>query len=215
MQARFPNIATTSNVWRIDGAGLRDGLIGGAWNGVLDDAPLTAMDHASHSACAQAASKWGNTAGNAVADASAIAVSDASANASFDAVANTTPKHTHSCAGTPITTDIEHIVHRPPQPFATQSVADIKQSDEPLEVSSTDVTRCASRNAFYLARVAPTATIFVRCKEGIIRNEIESTRPTHREADRNVLRPVMPNAPTNAPTNAPSNAPSNEETSRA
>ena len=45
----------------------------------------------------------------------------------------------------------------------------------------------AGHDAIYLARVAPTAMIFVPCKDGISHNEIEDARPEHLEAGANVL----------------------------
>lgn len=43
-----------------------------------------------------------------------------------------------------------------------------------------------------MARVAPTAMIFVPCVDGISHNEIESATPEHREAGGNVLLRAMP-----------------------
>ena len=45
----------------------------------------------------------------------------------------------------------------------------------------------AGHDAIYVARVAPTAMIFVPCKDGISHNEIEDARPEHLEAGANVL----------------------------
>ncbi|MGE5095462.1 MAG: Zn-dependent hydrolase, partial [Betaproteobacteria bacterium] len=41
--------------------------------------------------------------------------------------------------------------------------------------------------AVYLARVAPTAMIFIPCEGGISHNELEAARPEHVEAGANVL----------------------------
>ena len=54
-----------------------------------------------------------------------------------------------------------------------------------------DVISGAGHDAVYLARVAPTAMIFVPCKDGISHNEIEDARPEHLEAGANVLLHAM------------------------
>jgi len=43
----------------------------------------------------------------------------------------------------------------------------------------------------YLARVAPTAMIFVPCKGGLSHNELEDADPAHLEAGANVLLHCM------------------------
>jgi hypothetical protein len=45
----------------------------------------------------------------------------------------------------------------------------------------------ASRNAIYLARVAPTSMISIPCKDGISYNELEDAWPERVEAGANVL----------------------------
>ena len=45
----------------------------------------------------------------------------------------------------------------------------------------------AGHDAVYLARVAPTAMMFVPCKDGISHNEIEDARPEHLAAGCNVM----------------------------
>ena len=45
----------------------------------------------------------------------------------------------------------------------------------------------AAHDAVYLARVAPTAMIFVPCEGGISHNELESARPDELAAGCNVL----------------------------
>ena len=50
-----------------------------------------------------------------------------------------------------------------------------------------EIASGAGHDAVYLARVAPTAMIFIPCKDGISHNELESARPEHVEAGANVL----------------------------
>ncbi|MBB5443664.1 MULTISPECIES: allantoate amidohydrolase [unclassified Paraburkholderia] len=135
-----------------------------------DDASLTVMDLAWRAACAQAGSNGGNAATNAAAN---------SASSSFDA---------------PITIDIEQVVYFPPQRFAAQWIAEVRQSAERLGVSSMNAISGAGQDAAYLARVAPSAMILVPCKDGISHNEIEDARADHLEAGCNVLLQVMPSA---------------------
>ncbi|MBB5429093.1 acetylornithine deacetylase/succinyl-diaminopimelate desuccinylase-like protein [Paraburkholderia atlantica] len=49
-------------------------------------------------------------------------------------------------------------------------------------LSSTDVTSGAGNDAIYFARITPSATIFVPCKDGISHNQIEDARADHLEA---------------------------------
>jgi N-carbamoyl-L-amino-acid hydrolase len=135
-----------------------------------DDLPLTEMDRALHAACAQAASKWSNTAAKGVS----------------------------SSANNPIAIDIKQVVYFPPQPFAAQWVAEVRQSAKRLGVSSMDVINGAGDDAVYLARVAPAAMIFAPCKDGISHNEIEDAHTDHPESGCNVPPQVMPNAASNA-----------------
>ena len=60
-----------------------------------------------------------------------------------------------------------------------------------LGLSEMNVVSGAGHDAVYLARVAPTAMIFVPCKDGISHNEIEDARPEHLEAGCNVLLHAM------------------------
>ncbi|MFM0557084.1 Zn-dependent hydrolase [Paraburkholderia sediminicola] len=95
---------------------------------------------------------------------------------------------------TGITVDVEQVVYFPPQPFAAELVGAVKQGADTLGFSSMDVISGAGHDAVYLARVAPTAMIFVPCKDGISHNEIEDARADHLEAGCNVLLQAMLNA---------------------
>jgi N-carbamoyl-L-amino-acid hydrolase len=54
-----------------------------------------------------------------------------------------------------------------------------------------DIVSGAGHDAVYLARLAPTAMIFVPCEGGISHNEIENARPEDLEAGCNVLLHAM------------------------
>ncbi|HEY4296690.1 MAG TPA: Zn-dependent hydrolase [Paraburkholderia sp.] len=90
-----------------------------------------------------------------------------------------------------IAVDVEQVVYFPPQPFAAELVAAVKQGADTLGFSSMDVISGAGHDAVYLARVAPAAMIFVPCKDGISHNEIEDARADHLEAGCNVLLQAM------------------------
>lgn len=49
----------------------------------------------------------------------------------------------------------------------------------------------AGHDAVYVARQAPSAMIFIPCKDGISHNEIEDARPEHIVAGANVLLGAM------------------------
>jgi N-carbamoyl-L-amino-acid hydrolase len=86
---------------------------------------------------------------------------------------------------------IEPVVYFPPQPFAPELVEAIRSGAQALGLSSMDAISGAGHDAVYLARVAPTAMIFVPCKDGISHNEIEDADPAHLEAGCNVLMQAM------------------------
>jgi len=86
---------------------------------------------------------------------------------------------------------IEQVVYFPPQPFAPELVEAIRSGAQALGLSSMDAISGAGHDAVYLARVAPTAMIFVPCKDGISHNEIEDADPVHLEAGCNVLLQAM------------------------
>jgi N-carbamoyl-L-amino-acid hydrolase len=69
----------------------------------------------------------------------------------------------------------------------------VKRSADRLGLSSIDMISGAGHDAVYLARVAPTAMVFVPCKDSISHNEIEDARMDDLEADCNVQQQVMLN----------------------
>lgn len=95
---------------------------------------------------------------------------------------------------------IEPVVYFPPQPFAANLVAAVKEGADMLGFSSMDVISGAGHDAVYLARVAPAAMIFVPCKDGISHNEIEDARADHLEAGCNVLLHAMLKAAQTVPS---------------
>jgi beta-ureidopropionase / N-carbamoyl-L-amino-acid hydrolase len=82
---------------------------------------------------------------------------------------------------------VEQVVYFPPQAFAPALLDGVREHAAALGLTSMDVVSGAGHDAVYLARVAPTAMIFVPCAGGISHNEIEDARPEHLEAGCNVL----------------------------
>ena len=83
------------------------------------------------------------------------------------------------------------MVYFPPQPFSAELVEGIRSAAQAQGYSSMDVISGAGHDAVYLARVAPTAMVFVPCADGISHNEIEAAEPAHLEAGCNVLLQAM------------------------
>jgi N-carbamoyl-L-amino-acid hydrolase len=83
--------------------------------------------------------------------------------------------------------DVKEVAHYPPCPFDAGCVGVVQRMAEKLGYSHMNVTSGAGHDAIYVARVAPTAMIFIPCKDGISHNEIEDARPEHLEAGANVL----------------------------
>jgi N-carbamoyl-L-amino-acid hydrolase len=71
--------------------------------------------------------------------------------------------------------------------FDAKCVESVRRAAELLGYSYRQIVSGAGHDAVYVARVAPTAMIFVPCKDGISHNEIEDARPEHLEAGGNVL----------------------------
>jgi beta-ureidopropionase / N-carbamoyl-L-amino-acid hydrolase len=90
-----------------------------------------------------------------------------------------------------LTVDVEQVVYFAPQPFTPALVESVREGAAALGLSAMDVVSGAGHDAVYLARVAPTAMVFVPCAGGISHNEIEDARPDHLEAGCNVLLHAM------------------------
>jgi beta-ureidopropionase / N-carbamoyl-L-amino-acid hydrolase len=73
--------------------------------------------------------------------------------------------------------DLKEVVYFPPSEFAPVLVGRVRAAAERLGFSHRDIVSGAAHDAVYLARVAPTAMVFVPCEGGISHNEIENARP--------------------------------------
>jgi N-carbamoyl-L-amino-acid hydrolase len=83
--------------------------------------------------------------------------------------------------------DLREVVYFPPSEFAPELVASVRSAAKALGYSYRDIVSGAAHDAVYLARVAPTAMVFVPCEGGISHNEIESAKPEDIAAGCNVL----------------------------
>lgn len=86
-----------------------------------------------------------------------------------------------------VSIEVTQVVYFPPQPFDAGLRAGLHEDAKALGLGAMDIVSGAGHDAVYLARIAPTAMIFVPCKDGISHNEIEDARPEHLEAGCNLL----------------------------
>jgi beta-ureidopropionase / N-carbamoyl-L-amino-acid hydrolase len=94
-------------------------------------------------------------------------------------------------AGPAFAVTLKQVVHFPPAPFDPELVAAVRMAAQARGLTHQDIVSGAGHDAVYLARVAPTAMIFVPCKDGISHNEIEDARPEHLQAGCQVLLDAM------------------------
>jgi len=73
--------------------------------------------------------------------------------------------------------EVKEFWYFPPTPFDKTCVATVRQATETLGYPHMDIISGAGHDAVYMARVAPTAMIFVPCVGGISHNEIEDAKP--------------------------------------
>jgi N-carbamoyl-L-amino-acid hydrolase len=83
--------------------------------------------------------------------------------------------------------ELREVTYFPPCQFDPQLVASVRAAAAALGYSHRDIVSGAGHDAVYLARVAPTAMIFVPCAGGISHNEIESATPEDLAAGCSVL----------------------------
>jgi len=76
-----------------------------------------------------------------------------------------------------VSIDMKEVVSFPPSEFAAELVERVRAAAQRLGFSHRDIVSGAAHDAVYLARVAPTAMVFVPCEGGISHNEIENARP--------------------------------------
>lgn len=90
-----------------------------------------------------------------------------------------------------VTVALEEVVYFPPCRFDADCVAAVRAGAAALAHRHMEIVSGAGHDAVYVARVAPTAMIFVPCKGGISHNEIEDALPAHLAAGCDVLLHAM------------------------
>jgi N-carbamoyl-L-amino-acid hydrolase len=73
--------------------------------------------------------------------------------------------------------EVKEFWYFPPTPFDERMVGAVREAATAQELPHQDIISGAGHDAVYLARVAPTAMIFVPCVGGISHNEIEDAKP--------------------------------------
>lgn len=86
---------------------------------------------------------------------------------------------------------VEEVVYFPPCRFDAECVAAVRAAALASGYPAIEIVSGAGHDAVYVARVAPTAMIFVPCREGISHNELEDAKPEHLAAGCNVLLQAM------------------------
>ncbi|MDF3852117.1 Zn-dependent hydrolase [Achromobacter denitrificans] len=87
--------------------------------------------------------------------------------------------------------DVKHVQYFPPTPFDPDLVGKVRNGAARRGLAAMDIVTGAGHDAVYMASVAPTAMIFVPCKDGVSHNEIEDAKPADLEAGCNVLLDAM------------------------
>ena len=82
---------------------------------------------------------------------------------------------------------LEEIWYAPPVAFDPACIEAVRQATIRLGLSARDIVSGAGHDAVYMARVVPTAMIFVPCKDGISHAEIEYASPEACADGANVL----------------------------
>jgi N-carbamoyl-L-amino-acid hydrolase len=73
--------------------------------------------------------------------------------------------------------EVKEFWYFPPTPFDQRMVGAVREAAAAQDLPHQDIISGAGHDAVYMARVAPTAMIFVPCVGGISHNEIEDAKP--------------------------------------
>ena len=86
---------------------------------------------------------------------------------------------------------IEEIWYSPPVVFDAACVDAVRKGAELMGYDAMPITSGAGHDSVYISRVAPTAMVFIPCKDGISHNEVEDATGEHCAAGANVLLHAM------------------------
>jgi beta-ureidopropionase / N-carbamoyl-L-amino-acid hydrolase len=87
--------------------------------------------------------------------------------------------------------EVKEFWYFPPTPFDARMVGAVREAAKAQNLAHQDIISGAGHDAVYMARVAPTAMIFVPCVGGISHNEIEDAKPADLTAGCAVLLNAM------------------------
>jgi len=83
------------------------------------------------------------------------------------------------CSQYRVSKTLDRLWDSPPVRFDVECVDAVRESAKKSGHPSREITSGAGHDAVYVSRIAPTAMIFIPCKDGISHNEIESATPEH------------------------------------
>ncbi|MDF3075721.1 MAG: Zn-dependent hydrolase, partial [Alphaproteobacteria bacterium] len=86
---------------------------------------------------------------------------------------------------------IEQIWYFPPQPFDAKCIDAVRKAAEKEGLPAMEIVSGAGHDACYIARVAPSAMVFIPCEAGISHNEIEAATQADTAAGCQVLLQAM------------------------
>ena len=84
---------------------------------------------------------------------------------------------TEAAATQQLEVEVKEFWYFPPTPFNPTLVKAVREAAQAQRLPHQDIISGAGHDAVYMARVAPTAMIFVPCVGGISHNEIEDAKP--------------------------------------
>ncbi len=87
--------------------------------------------------------------------------------------------------------DVREIYYAPPLPFDSGAKRAVATAAQALGLESMEIVSGAGHDACHIARVAPTAMVFIPCADGISHNETESATPEDVTAGCDVLLNAM------------------------
>jgi N-carbamoyl-L-amino-acid hydrolase len=82
---------------------------------------------------------------------------------------------------------LDQITYAPPVAFDPQCIEAVRQAAAKLGLAAREIVSGAGHDAVYMARIVPTAMIFVPCKDGISHAEVEYASPEACADGANVL----------------------------
>jgi N-carbamoyl-L-amino-acid hydrolase len=83
------------------------------------------------------------------------------------------------CSQHQVSETLDRLWDSPPVKFDAECVDAVRESAKKSDYPLREIISGAGHDAVYVSRVAPTAMIFIPCKDGISHNEIESATPEH------------------------------------